>query len=425
MKNIFLITNQFGVQSDLERIGSEHALGFDVYDSVENAETAIKESLPEIVLFDVTHQSTDPEIAIRRMKKSAPDSSFILIMTRGLEQELSVVHKMGARDYLLYPFKEDRVLVTIDNIYEHIRLKKKLQSLENGKKNAQLENWLIGESDAINAVRDRIKSIRNSRENVFITGESGTGKKYCAESIHNHCERTNRAFIHIDARDGSGQDMERALVKADGGTLYVSHIEDLPPTDQTVLNSFLASDKSNEVLVIVSSQLSDHELAAHNNLSPDLYYRLHIVPIRMPALRERREDIAMIAEHFLDELGQKHDKNFRRFKKDIMDMFKIYDWPGNVRELKNTIRSIILLNPTSKRDIDLSMLPTPLKNIPANANDGNKGGMGIFETDEIVSIPDLERMAIKHALEVCHGNVQEAAMRLKISPATLYRKREI
>lgn len=298
-----------------------------------------------------------------------------------------------------------------------------------------------------------VESAAKSKASVFITGESGTGKEVCAEAVHRESERSNKPFIALNCgaipRDlveseifghvkgaftGAVSDRVGSAGQANGGTLFLDEICEMELALQPKLLRFLqtgtfqrvGSDKTEQVdaRIICATNRDPWQEVAEGNFREDLYYRLHVLPIELPPLRARDADAVEIARHFLEIYANEEGKNFSAFSPEVEASIQSYPWPGNVRQLQNVVRNIVVLN-----DGDIvtpEMLPAPLDtaidDLREHRVSAAPAGPSVA-SDDIRPLEDLEREAIQNAIRICDGNIPEAALRLGISAATIYRKR--
>lgn len=385
--------------------------------------------------------------------------------------------QLGAKDYLVKPFTKDRLLTTLDNTLENHKLK---QIVETYREEIDRNNFcgFIGSSLSMQRVYQVIDSAASSRATIFITGESGTGKEVCAEAVHQRSDRNKAAFIALNcsaipkdlieseifghvkgAFTGAVSDRDGAASAAKGGTLFLDEICEMELSLQSKLLRFLqtgtlqkvGSNKTEkvDVRILCASNKDPMAEVQAGNFREDLYYRLHVLPIHLPPLRERENDIIEIARSFLEQYTKEEGKDFCSFDTETELILSNYDWPGNVRQLQNVIRNIVVLN--NGESVLSHMLPAPLDNYtpavqvrPTHAitqehtafstthSPGMHEGYSPVEIqqgmqDKLASIirpiADIEREAIERAIDLCGGNIPTAAHYLQISAATIYRKR--
>jgi len=309
----------------------------------------------------------------------------------------------------------------------------------------------IGRSAAMLAVYDQISRIAPSRAPVFVTGESGTGKELCAEAIHTRSGRAGRPFIAINcsaipkdlmeseifghvrgAFTGATETRLGAAELADGGTLFLDEIGEMDLGLQAKLLRFIQSGvvqrvgdvttRRVDVRIVCATHRDPFAEIAAGRFREDLFYRLHVLPIQLPALRERPEDILPLASAFLSRYAAEEARAFRGFDPDAAAMLIRHPWPGNVRELQNAIRRMVVLHQGS--EIALSMLPPTIRRAATAPSTGFAGVETRVAAGAVAPFWEQERSIIECAVEAHGGNIARAAAALEISPSTIYRKRQ-
>jgi DNA-binding NtrC family response regulator len=312
----------------------------------------------------------------------------------------------------------------------------------------------IGISPPMQIVYDIIENAAKSNATVFITGESGTGKEICAEAVHRYSKRSNAPFIAINcaaiprelleselfghvkgAFTGAVNDREGAVAQAYGGTLFLDEIAEMAPDMQTKLLRFLQNltyqkvggnkvERAN-VRIICATNRDPLDEIRQGRLREDLYYRLHVIPIRMPALRDRKSDIIDLADYFLKQYAREEGKQFRQFSPEAEKKLLAYSWPGNIRQLQNIVRGIVVMY--DRKIVSPDLLPPELDDRHGynGMADGAFQGTEMFPDhgNDVTPLWKIEKYAIEKAIEVCDGNIPKAAAMLEISPSTIYRKK--
>jgi two-component system, repressor protein LuxO len=313
------------------------------------------------------------------------------------------------------------------------------------------------------AVYRTIEAAAQSSASVFITGESGTGKELAAEALHRLSPRKAKAFVPLNCgaipRDllesvifghvkgaftGATSDQEGAAARADGGTLFLDELGEMDPLLQTKLLRFVQTGsyervgdprpRRTDIRFLAATNRDPLEAVRSGRLREDLYYRLNVVPIRMPPLRDRGEDIVLIARRFLEQYSASEHRSFKSFAPEVEARFLSYAWPGNVRQLQNVVRNVVVLH--DAKVVTLDMLP-PLEEAASSLSVAPVAPTGVIEMAQAPVAPTLpggqdaieplavaERQYIEHAIALCGGNLQLAARKLGISPSTIYRKKE-
>lgn len=363
--------------------------------------------------------------------------------------------RRGAYDYIVKPFTAERLITTIRHALEHKALLSEVAEWRQMVGQSQYFNF-VGQSAPMQAVYRVIDSVAQSKASVFLQGENGTGKELAAEAIHRASLRRDKPFIAINcaaipydlmeslifghvkgAFTGAIQDQPGAAKRAHGGTLFLDEICEMPLDMQAKFLRFaqtgeitpIGGNKSEivDVRLIAATNRNPLEEVAHHRFREDLYYRLHVVPIELPPLRERGDDIVMLANHFLTRFSREDGKNFTSLSPEVTTLFRRYDWPGNVRQLENVLHNIVVLHNGTLVTED--MLPKDLRSFieknpesPLSSN-GIKEVIGTdIKNDLVQPLWLVEKNTILHALELTRQDVTRAAAMLEVSPSTLYRK---
>ena len=294
-----------------------------------------------------------------------------------------------------------------------------------------------------------IDSAASSKASIFITGESGTGKEVCAEAIHAASKRGDKPFIAINcaaipkdlieselfghvkgAFTGAATDRQGAAELADGGTLFLDELCEMDLELQTKLLRFIQTGtfqkvgsskmKSVDVRFVCATNRDPWKEVQEGRFREDLYYRLYVIPLHLPPLRERGEDVIEIAYSLLGYMSVEEGKAFVRFAQEVLDRFNQYEWPGNVRQLQNVLRNVVVLN--NGKEITLNMLPPPLNQPIENSLRLKEKQSEDITVKDIFPLWITEKTAIEQAIKACDGNIPRAAGFLDVSPSTIYRK---
>ncbi|WP_114377787.1 sigma-54-dependent transcriptional regulator [Elioraea thermophila] len=405
----------------------------------------------EAVLLDLQLPDAQGLDVLRELRARRPAPEVIVITAHGSVATAVAAMQAGASDFLVKPFPRERLVVTIANALERRRLARELAELRRAADRTTFAGF-IGAAPAMQAVYRIIENAAASRATVFITGESGTGKELAAEAIHRLSPRRDKPFVAINCaaipRDlmesemfghvrgaftGAVADRAGAASQADGGTLFLDEVCELDLALQGKLLRFIQTGTFQRVGSTKTEQVDVRFVCATNKdpleevragrFREDLYYRLHVIPITMPPLRERAEDILLIAEAFLARFAAEEKKAFRGFSAEAKAALLSYPWPGNVRELENAIRTAVVLHDGDL--LEASMLPaqvirpgrTRTTALPPRAPAGED------LATLIRPLAEVEREAIERAIALCGGNIAKAAAHLGVSPSTIYRKR--
>lgn len=392
------------------------------YDAIQH----IQKNPPEVILIDLGLPDIDGIDLIKDIQAVARTAEIIIVTgEKSADIAMQAVH-LGAKDYLVKPVTKERLRITVNNALERIELERKLRVLEGNAASDNKFSSLVGQSGVMQDLFKQLELCAQSEENIFMCGEEGSGKQLCAKVIHQLSEKKDQPFIVLDCHFLEKKEAQKVFLdaykKAKSGTLFLSNVASFPYEDQNIILKHIECEAA--LRIIAASNKAGLEDVQEKRLREDLYYRLNILPLDIPPLRNRKEDIPLLATYFLQKYSKEQKKFFENFEESSLNILNNYFWPGNVKELKNTIKSIISLH-EDEESVSISMIP---KAIIKSVNETQRKTFfevpaNIFEDDTIIPIEDLEYIAIRHALKVCAGNVQEAANKLKISPATLYRKK--
>lgn len=411
---------------------------------------------PTVVLLDVNLPDGNGLDLLREIRARSLDTAVVVITANGSIDGAVEAMRCGADDFLVKPFPPERLSTTLQHVLERRRLTRLVETMAPALEADGFEGF-IGASLPMQAVYTIIERTARSRASVFITGESGTGKEVCAHAIHNRSAIRNGPFVPLNcgaiprelieseifghvkgAFTGAVADREGAAARAHGGTLFLDEICEMDLALQVKLLRFVqtgivqrvGSDSSTKVDVrIVCATNRDPLLEVEaGRFREDLYYRLHVVPIDMPPLRERSDDVLLIARRFLAQFGAEEHKQFEGIAPEAEDMLMAYQWPGNVRQLQNVVRTITVLQ--ERGLVTLEMLPREIRSAerrlvsrrpPALSLAGSRAADA---KPEIRPLAEVERNAIETAIAACNGNLTEAAKYLDINVSTIHRKRQ-
>ncbi len=396
----------------------------------------IKNDIFDLVITDIKMPGTDGFTVLRTCKELSPETLVIMITAFGTTEDAIEAMKLGAYDYIHKPFKIDEIRIVINKALEKKRLRQELELLkEEIKTTYRLEN-IIGKSPSMQKILHTIPKIAQSNSNVLITGESGSGKELFARAIHNLSTRADRKFVAINcatfpeglleselfgymkgAFTGATQNKEGLFEVAHEGSIFLDEIGEMPFNLQAKLLRVLETgsfrrlggtgDITVDVRIIAATNKDLESSIKEGRFREDLFYRLNVIPVRIPPLRERVEDIPLLIEHFLKKFGAER----KQISPEALKIFMGYDWKGNVRELENIIERIVLL---SEREI---ILPD---DIPPEIMRSGRGeaalpslGIDDFSIDEILE--GIEKDYLVKALELSGGNKTEAARLLGLT----------
>ena len=450
-KRILIVEDEANMRHMLEVLLGKS--GYEVKTAADGKEgmDAIEREQFHFILCDIKMPRMDGMTFLKSAKEKLIDTTIIMMSAYGTVDTAIEAMKLGAYDYISKPFKTDEVLLTLKKAEErqglkseNVKLKDQIQRIE---KSYNFSN-IIAKSKTMQSVFDLIKKVADYKTTVLITGESGTGKELIARAIHFNGSRHNNALVSINcggipetlleselfgykkgAFTDAKQDKIGRFEEAHNGTIFLDEIGELPFSLQIKLLRALQEEeitplgstgiKKIDVRVVAATAKDLGEEIKKGHFREDLYYRINVVNIYLPPLRERVEDIPLLTEHFVSIYNEKLKKTITGISSEVMEQFITYPWPGNVRELENVIERAILLAPGNT--LDVSDLPSTLT--------GDQNTSSQIAPEGISSIKEasriLEKGLIEQALEKTNGNRTKAAKILEIShKALLYKIKE-
>ncbi|MGI9373094.1 MAG: sigma-54-dependent transcriptional regulator [Hyphomicrobiales bacterium] len=424
------------------------------------AENISARSSFDVIAVDLGLEDSDAAVLIRRLIGLQAHAQLIALIPERSKASAVDILRSGAHHNLVKPIDAKELIALIMRCTDWVP--------EEPVHDAVVETLagFIGESEPMQSIYTSVKQVAMSQASVFVTGESGTGKEVCAEAIHHISRRASGPFVAINcgaipaelmeseifghlkgAFTGAIANRDGAATQADGGTLFLDEICELDLNLQSKLLRFLqtgiirrvgtAQVEQVDVRIICATNKNPHKEVEEGRFREDLFYRLHVIPLHMPPLRERGDDILMLAEHFLHKFAKEEDKKFETFDRQVTHALRDHKWPGNVRELQNVIRQIVVLNQANT--VDLNMLPEALKeSVSQMSQEHDQVGAdtqhyNAFDDADLFQLADgmlgqqlwkIEQAVINGTIDACGGSIPKAAKILGISPSTIYRKRE-
>ena len=406
---------------------------------------------PAVLILDLNLPDMDGRAVLSRVATDKLATHVLVMTAFGDIEAAAEAKRLGACDFLAKPFTAKRLRRALHQVLQREDCDITPPSEESSRVGADFEGF-VGRSPAMKAVYRAIENAARSKAAVFISGDTGTGKELCAQAIHRRGPRGDQPFIALNcaaiptelmesevfghakgAYTGATRTRAGAAKLAHGGTLFLDEICEMAPALQAKLLRFLQSGgfrplgsdrtESVDVRLICATNRDPIEEIAAGRLREDLYYRVHVVPVHLPPLRERRADILPIARHFLATFAREEGASFESFTAAAELRLEAHDWPGNVRQLQNVVRSALVLH--QGRQVTEDMLSYRLDGpCPARSSvNGNRTGQAISATGAVRPLRTVEREVIETAIARCGGNIVEAAKVLEISPSTIYRKR--
>ncbi len=420
-------------------------------DDVDSGEAAIAahEARPyDIALVDWKMPGTDGLEVVERVRQSQPDAIVIVMTGHGTIASAVEAMRRGAFDYITKPFELDELLILLERGLEQRATRRENRELRTLVDSRSVYGALIGQSPSMRAVYQAIDLLETSDATVLITGESGTGKELVARAIHLNSRRVagnfvalhcaalpdnlleNELFGHVAGAYTGAEQVKRGLVeRADGGTLFLDEVGEITLHSQVKLLRFLqereftplgGSEPVSVDLRIVAATNKDLEAAVGQSaFREDLFWRLNVVPIELPPLRERREDIPVLVNHFIERYRLKGQPSVGSLSVDAMIRLTNYKWPGNVRQLENVVERLIVLH-AQEAELQVEHLPDEIRHADGSPN----ASVSVVEhpTRYDEALVAFERGYLSQILERTGGNVSEAARISGLSRPNLHRK---
>ncbi len=405
----------------------------------------IKQQEPDIILTDIRMPEMDGMELLRVLTKDYPHIPVIMVTAHGTIETAVDAMKMGAKDYILKPIRINEILSKVERITQLNSLIKENEYLLSKLKQTYDFTNMIGKTEKIRKLFDLVKDVAATNTTVLIEGESGVGKELIANAIHYNSPRAKRPFVKVNcgvlaeslleselfghvrgAFTGAIRDKIGRFEMANGGTLFLDEIGDISLNMQLKLLRVLQEGEFErvggtetikvDVRIIAATNKDLKKAMQEGTFRQDLYYRLNVIPIHVPPLRERREDIKYLTYHFMEKFNKIYGKNVTEITPEAMVILENYDYPGNIRELENLIERIIVLN--KKNVITVKDLPENVRNY-----------VGDFDTDKIdfsrgfnQLVEDYEKNLILKALEQNKFNKVQTAKMLQMNRSTLISK---
>ncbi|MBW1989965.1 MAG: sigma-54-dependent Fis family transcriptional regulator [Deltaproteobacteria bacterium] len=443
---VLVVDDDPGHRQTLKTILASWGYAADAADDGSKAVEAVKEAPVDLVLMDVRMAVMDGLKALSHVKVYNPAIPVIIMTAYSSVENAVAALKAGAYDYLVKPLDFEVLKLTLERALEHAGLKSENEKLRKRLSNSFDPGAMVGRSKAMEELFSLVAVAAPTETTVLITGESGTGKELVARSIHANSPRADKPLVVVNcaampetlleselfghekgAFTGADRRREGRFAQADGSAIFLDEIGEMPASMQARLLRVIqereikpvGSDRVRSVDVRILAA-TNRDLAAEvsaGTFREDLYYRLNVMPIHVPPLRERPEDIPVLAQHFLAKYAEKNRKEAKGFTPQAMDLLVKYPWPGNVRELENAVeRAVILM---TGQHVTVRELPAPV----ARSQAAESGGPPPELPDTAPrSLEEAEKQAVKNALAAANGNKSEAARVLGITRKTLHAK---
>jgi len=442
--DILIVDDERDIRELVAGVLSDEGYSFRTVADSTSALAAVDERRPSLVLLDVRlHGSAmDGLEVLDAIKAREPELPVIIFSGHGnIDTAVSAIAR-GAMDFIEKPFEAERLLLLVARATETERLRRENARLREG---FATSDEFTGNSPAINAVRATLKRVANTGSRLLITGQAGAGKEVAARLLHSWSPRAENAFVTVNSAritserfeqelfgEEAGGKLVRAglLEMADGGTLFLDEIADMPASTQARILRVLTEQAFVRVggvrqirvdvrVVSATSRDLDKEIA-ERRFREDLFYRLNVVPVRVPSLAERRDDIPMLADHFFTRYAADHGVAPPAISSEAIAALQAYDWPGNVRQFRNVVERTVILAPRERLGrIDLDMLPAEI----VTGDGGGQGGPAA-----LMAVPlreareNFEREYLKVQIRRFSGNISKTAAFIGMERSALHRK---
>lgn len=455
-KNIWVIDDDYGIRWVLQRALSQEGMQVTSFENGTTIETELEANTPDAIITDIRMPGIDGLELLQRIRERHPNLP-VIVMTAHSDLDSAVsAYEGGAFEYLPKPFDVDEAVALVERAVEHAR-----QSTASESALAPQESTeIIGEAPAMQEVFRAIGRLTRSNITVLINGESGTGKELVAAALHRHSPRADKPFIALNmaaiprdlfeselfghergAFTGAQGSRQGRFEQADGGTLFLDEIGDMPAELQTRLLRVIAEGEffrvgghtsiKVDVRIIAATHQDLEQRVREGHFREDLFHRLNVIRIHIPSLRDRREDIPRLAQHFLARAAKELDVEAKLLRPEVDRYLSQIDWPGNVRQLENTCRWLTVMG--SGREIHMDDLPPELRHDTSGDENSNDWigalqrwadlHLAAGESDLLdMAVPAFERTLIDAALRETGGRRQDAAKRLGWGRNTLTRK---
>ncbi|HKW27204.1 MAG TPA: sigma-54 dependent transcriptional regulator [Terriglobales bacterium] len=440
MHNILIVDDAAGIRQSLKGVLEDEGYKVAAVDSGESCLETLRRRSFDVILLDIWLPGMDGLETLEKIREAEDAPEIIIISGHGTIETAVKATKLGAFDFLEKPLSLEKTLILVKNAADAKRLRGENRDL---KKQLLAKSVIVGDSIPMKALRQQIGLMAPTNGRVLIYGESGTGKELVAHAIHAQSPRKEAMFVEVNCaaipedligselfghRKGSvpaaTSDKDGKFQKANGGTLFLDEVGDMSlKTQSKVLRTLdeqrftpVGGDEAItvDVRVIAATNKDLEEEISKGNFREDLFYRLNVIPFYVPPLRERKEDIPMLARYFLKEFSATYGRRPREITDDAIDALMRYSWPGNVRELRNVMERIVIMNPTAYK-LDRKHLP------PLVYRDGSRRPAGDASTLHQARAA-YERDYILKKLDENHGNVSRTAEVLGLERSHLYRK---
>ena len=461
---ILVVDDEAEIREGLELLLKSEGYGVTLAETGDAGLTCLEEQPFDLLLLDVSLPDRNGLELLREIRRRDPALSIVLITAYGSIEMARAAFKSGAQDYITKPWSNDELLAQVAQAVEGRRLREENLQLKRALKQRYNFPNIVGKSEKMLTVFDLVSQVAPSRSTVLISGESGTGKELIAKAVHSASPRADKPFVpvntgsmpvdllesqlfgHVKGAFTSAVASKKGLFEvADQGTIFFDEISTIGPETQAKLlrviqeREFMRLGGTEtikvDVRILAASNLDLLSLVREGRFREDLYHRLNVIALHLPPLRERKEDVPLLIQHFLKRTCEENGKALMRFSQAAMKLLMDYDWPGNVRELENVVERAVVLSNQDVVDVDLlpenvrtkeivrgvrlqlSDFMPPLPGEPGSRTAADHPRPSLFQIVE-----EVERRIITDMLERTNGNQTEAAERFQIPLSTLNQK---
>lgn len=429
------------MEEDLQRRGHQVLTA----QSVASARELLHEQEFDVVLSDINMPGANGIDFCAELHLNRPDLPVVIMTAFGSLETATAALRAGAYDFVTKPVDIDLLHICLERALQHRHLQEKVRLLKDQVRRQQPDGDLLGASASMDAIKEQIVRIADLDISVLISGESGTGKEVVARALHQQSQRHDGPFIAINcaalpenlleselfghvkgAFTDAREDRKGLFVEASGGTLLLDEIAEMPLSLQPKLLRVLEDHKVRpvggsreiacDVRILAASHKDLQKAAAEGSFRNDLYYRLNVIQLELPALRERGHDVLVLAQHFLEQMSTRFNKSVKGLAKPAAACLLAYSWPGNVRELRNVIERALAL--TLHDQVTVEDLPESVQ----HPDGGKQVPVSLVDAGNILPLEEMERRYIHQVLEQLEGNRTLAARLLGVDRKTLYRK---
>lgn len=447
-RKILIIDDEASVRKSLAVLLGNAGYQVETAETGEVALEVMKEASFDLFLIDLQFPGTSGIDILQNIRKEKPEADCVVLTGYGSIEASVEAMKAGATDFITKPFEVNRVLGMIENILAQPKGKRETAAAPASSPTPLSPKVMVYQSEKMEKVMDLLEKVSESDSTILIQGESGTGKEVVAKSIHEKSSRRNKPFIPINcgaipeslleselfghekgAFTGATNSRLGRFELANGGTIFLDEINELPLPMQVKLLRVLQERSFERVggvrpvrvdIRILAATNQDLELAVHEKrFRKDLFYRINVIPIDLPPLRDRKEDISLLADHFLQRFNQRRGKKVAAISEDVLKRLLAYDWPGNIRELENLIERLITL--AQEETITVDDLPEKLLN-PQPSRLLSHIELPEDGLDFAGVVSEFENQLLRQALSKAQGVKNRAAQILKLNRTTLVEK---